>query len=137
MQLLIEHGADVTAQDRSKKTPLHLLFSDVSFVTASLSIWYRLDVNGQNDRVTVRDYQDEHLEKVENVRLLIKHGADVKAQDETQSTPLHMASFSRYPRVVGLLIEYGADVAARDRSQRTPLHLASSWVSSRCALVFI
>ena len=92
VQLLIEHGADVTAQDRSKKTPLHLTFSDVSFITGSLLIWRRLDSNGQFDRNFMLDYRYEHSEKVENVRLLIKNGADVKAQDENHSTPLHMAS---------------------------------------------
>ena len=74
---------------------------------------------------------------MENVRLLIKNGADVKAQDETHSTPLHMASSSWFPELVGLLIEHGADVTARDRKHRTPLHLASSMVSSRMALLFV
>ena len=68
------------------------------------------------------------------MRLLIKNGADVKAQDETHSTPLHMASSSGFPGLVGLLIEHGADVTARDRRCKTPLHLASSLVSSRIAL---
>ena len=70
------------------------------------------------------------------MRLLIKNGADVKAQDGTHSTPLHMASSSGFPRLVSLLIEHGADVTARDRRQKTPLHLASSWVGSRIALLF-
>ena len=67
--------------------------------------------------------------------LLIEHGADVKAQDETQSTPLHMASYSGIPDLVQLLIEHGAGANAqdRDRSQRTPLHLASSRVCSKIA----
>jgi ankyrin repeat protein len=65
------------------------------------------------------------------MRLLIEHGADVKAQDETHSTPLHMASSSGIPEIVQLLIEHGADVSGRDRRHRTPLHLASSWVSAK------
>jgi ankyrin repeat protein len=137
VQLLIEHGADVTSQDRSQKTPLHLTFSGVSFRTGSLLIWLRLDSNGQYDRDFTRDYHNEHSEKVENVRLLIKNGADVNAQDETHSTPLHMASSSGFPRLVELLIDHGADVTARDRRHRTPLHLALSWVGFRIALLFI
>ena len=68
--------------------------------------------------------------------LLIEHGANVKAQDETQSTPLHMASYSGIPDLVQLLIEHGADTNGRDRSQRTPLHLASSRVSAKITSLF-
>jgi ankyrin repeat protein len=32
------------------------------------------------------------MPKEDTVRLLIDHGADVDAQDETHSTPLHLAS---------------------------------------------
>jgi ankyrin repeat protein len=75
--------------------------------------------------------------KTETVRLLIKHGADVMAQDESHTTPLHMASCLGLPEIVQLLIENGADITARDRRHRTPLHLASSLVRAKTALLFI
>ena len=71
------------------------------------------------------------------MRLLIDHGADVKARDDTGSTPLHMASASGIPELVQLLIEHGADVRGQDRSNRTPLHLASSRVSAKTPLLLI
>ena len=71
--------------------------------------------------------------KAGTMRLLIDHGADVKAKDDIQSTPLHMASSSGIPELVQLLIEHGADVRGQDRSNRTPLHLASSRVSAKTA----
>ena len=74
--------------------------------------------------------------KASIMRLLIEHGADVNAQDETQSTPLHLASYSGIPDLVLLLIEHGADINGRDRSQRTPLHLASSRVSAKITSLF-
>ncbi|KAH8977325.1 ankyrin repeat-containing domain protein [Lactarius deliciosus] len=46
----------------------------------------------------------------ETVRLLIEHGADVAAQNENQSTPLHLASSSKVAETVQLLIKHGADV---------------------------
>jgi ankyrin repeat protein len=67
--------------------------------------------------------------KAETVQLLIEHGADVTMQDETYSTPLHLASSKGSAKTVQLLIEHGADVTTKDSSNRTPLHLASSWVS--------
>ena len=67
--------------------------------------------------------------KVETVRLLIEQGADVTAQDENGSTPLHLASTSGILEIVWLLLECGACATARDESGKTPLHLASIWVS--------
>ena len=66
---------------------------------------------------------------VDTMRLLIHHGADMVAQDETHSTPLHMAAFWCNIEAVRLLIEHGADVTSRDGNRRTPLHLALSRVS--------
>ena len=70
-------------------------------------------------------------EKVETVRLLIEHGMDVSAKDESHSTPLHLASSWGALDILKLLIESGADVTDKDGSSRTPLHLASSWVSAK------
>ena len=63
--------------------------------------------------------------------LLIDHGANVNAQDDTKSTPLHLASSMGSIETVQLLIEHGADVTARDVRHMTPLHLASSWVRAQ------
>ena len=63
------------------------------------------------------------------MRLLIDHGADVAAQDETHSIPLHLAAFWCNVEAVRLLIEHGDDVTAQDGNHRTPLHLALLRVS--------
>ena len=76
----------------------------------------------------------DHLspnDKADTVQLLIWHGADVTAQDETHSTPLHLASSMRSAETVDILIQHGADVNAQNKNQSTPLHLAAS---SRLAL---
>jgi ankyrin repeat protein len=73
--------------------------------------------------------------KADIVRLLIDHGADVTAQDETHLTPLHHAAFWGNVETVRLLIQQGADVTAQDSSKTTPLHLASSTVSSKTLLL--
>jgi ankyrin repeat protein len=84
----------------------------------------------------VDDNSELSEEKAEIVRLLIEQGADVKARDESQSTPLHLASSSGILGSVRLLLEHGADVAARDGCGRTPLHLASAWVSATATSLF-
>ena len=87
-----------------------------------------LDVNEQDDHYRFLNRKSDT--KADIVKLLIDHGADVTAQDETQSTPLHLAAYHRSTQTVWLLIEHGADVAARDRSNKTPLHLALAKVNS-------
>ena len=65
----------------------------------------------------------------DTMRLLIDHGANITAQDETHSTPLHLAAFWCSVEAVRLLIECGADVTAHDGNHKTPLHLALLRVS--------
>ena len=62
--------------------------------------------------------------RFETVQVLLEHGADITAQDDTQSTPLHLASSEGWVDVMQILLEHGADVNARDRRHSTPLDLA-------------
>ena len=85
----------------------------------------RADVSGQGE-FTRKRYKAASYEKAETVQLLIQHGADVTARDDTHSTPLHLASSKMCTETVDLLIEHGSDVNAKDANQSTPLHLAAS-----------
>jgi len=60
--------------------------------------------------------------RVEIVRDLLEHGADVKARDTSNKTSLH---FALREVVARLLLEYGADANALDTDGRSPLHQAS------------
>ena len=93
------------------------------------------DLNGQDSIHGDSEHWDRSeasLAMANTVRLLIDHGADVTARDDSQSTPLHLASESSLGsgEVVQLLIEHDADVTAIDANRRTPLHLAASRVST-------
>ena len=102
---------------------------------------HMLDVNEQDGRRgDPSDYlisSKSTMNHADIVKLLVDHGADVTTQDETLSTPLHLAACRGSTETVRLLIEHSADVTARDRSNRTPLHLALSKVSSSSALSLI
>lgn len=56
---------------------------------------------------------------------LIKQGADVKARDEKNRTPLHAAANSNLLKAADLLIKRGAEVNAADWLMSTPLCNAS------------
>lgn len=60
------------------------------------------------------------------MQLLIQHGADVTARDDTHSTPLHLAASKGCAETVDVLIQHGSDVNAKDVNLSTPLHLAAS-----------
>ena len=79
----------------------------------------------------------EAVSIADTMRLLIDHGANVAAQDETRSTPLHLAAFRRNVQAMQLFIEHGDDVLAQDGNHRTPLHLALLQVSVETSQPYI
>ena len=123
-QLLIEHGADVNALDGNHMTPLHLVFTSVSVNTGGATLVTargRTDVEEQN---FFSSFDSNFGVKI--AQLLLKHGADVTAQNNTHTTPLHLALSSGVPEIVQLLIEHGADINTPDGDHKMPLHLARS-----------
>ncbi|KAJ1474209.1 ankyrin repeat-containing domain protein, partial [Baffinella frigidus] len=52
--------------------------------------------------------------KLEEVRTLIRAGADINEKDEFGSTPLHAAARHKHLEVVRILLGAGADKNAKD-----------------------
>jgi len=59
-----------------------------------------------------------------SVRLLLRYGADVDAEDKFAWTPLQLAARFGYEEIVSELIEKGADVNKRGFHGCTALHYA-------------
>jgi len=57
------------------------------------------------------------------LQLLVKHGVDVVAQDQSLSTLLYITSHDGRLDLAQLLVEHGSNAAARAQGW-TPLHLA-------------
>jgi ankyrin repeat protein len=58
---------------------------------------------------------------IDAVKVLLQHGADVKAKDTaTQQTALMWAVRSNFPAAVDLYLEYGAEINSRTRIGKTP-----------------
>jgi Ankyrin repeats (many copies)/Ankyrin repeats (3 copies) len=95
VQVLLEYGVDVNAQNVYRNTPL---------------AYASLDGDRNDARVA---------------RLLIAHGADPNSGDLWGSTLLHRASRFGRIEIVRLLIEHGANVEAKDIWGETPLDVAS------------
>jgi ankyrin repeat protein len=63
--------------------------------------------------------------RVEAVEVLLQCGADVNARNNSNSTPLHLASSLWGTTSMERLIQHGADVNASDKDNSTPLHLVA------------
>lgn len=59
-------------------------------------------------------------------KLLLDKGANVSAESDTLSTPLHVAAELGNYKMVELLIRYRAIVNVQDDLGQTPLHLAAN-----------
>ncbi|KAI5837852.1 ankyrin repeat protein, partial [Morchella snyderi] len=60
--------------------------------------------------------------RIEMVRFLLDHGADINARDDKfGKSALHQAVVRGWAEVVHLLLQRGADVAVRDHGGMTPL----------------
>jgi cytohesin len=59
---------------------------------------------------------------------LIEHGADIKARDSADFTPIHLAALGCNEEMIRVLLEKGADVNAKsfEESGYTPLYSAIS-----------
>ena len=138
-QVLLERGADATAENNKGKTPLHMLPESRTndecnaLNHALLLMEFGVDVNR-------RDRDDEtplHLAIrrawFELARILLEHGADAAAQNNKGKTPLHILSESRINDEGNtidhalLLLKLGVDVNKRDKDNETPLHMAVRW----------
>src|SRR6266702_5820293 len=124
MQLLVEHGADVNAQDGSLSTPLHLVLSSWSPEAIRLLIKHGVDINACNGS----DRMPLHLASCQvSAKLTLGPAwADANGQDKALATQFRWAELNKKAKIVQLLTWHSEDMTARDKTHSTPLHLVSS-----------
>jgi ankyrin repeat protein len=125
--LVVERSQDVNAQGFWDETPLGLACVRAHLKAARVLLQHdvRKETRCDQDR-TPLDHASS-MGAVDLVRLLLDHGADVKAQSkEYKNTPLHLASENGKTDVVRVLLEEGAEVNARNFENSTSLHKASA-----------
>jgi ankyrin repeat protein len=145
VRLLLEHGADLesNAVGHYGEKPLHSLSYGKSreegVHVAQLLLERGADVNTRRSDHWTPLHLASHWRKLDLVRLLIHHGAEVKAVDDFGMTPLHEVSKGNHEsqengvRVAQLLLDHGADVNAKTKFGYTPLALASNYKMTKLA----
>jgi ankyrin repeat protein len=97
VRLLIEHAADVNAQDERNSTPLHFASSKGQTETVQLLIDRGSDVHARDESHSTPLHLASSTGSIEAVRILISHGADIDAEDDDGQTPYQVAQSGRHP----------------------------------------
>ena len=120
--VLLKHGADIEARDKSDWSPLERAVTKGHVELTRVLLERGANVNAQDMKRRTPLYLASDCGKPAVARVLLSHGADVKARDKDNETPLHRAKGKEVARI---LIEHGADPNALESRNRTQLHLAS------------
>jgi ankyrin repeat protein len=117
MEMLLVGGADVNKRGEYGSTPLHAAITSYceSAVQAALPQGRPGVEATQADWDRYAAAADEVRQRLvmQMVRVLVTHGADVKAKDREGLTALHRAACRSYREVIQFLLAAGADVNAR------------------------
>lgn len=115
IELLIESGHDVNAKSNERK----------------MGEDYCLRYRGGTPLLSCLNgsvflMQSDGNVNVQNIRCLLKYGADVNATAYDTSTALHVVfNWNNSMECIEILVDHGADIEARDENGETPLHHAA------------
>lgn len=126
VNILVNHGADINAQDAAKRTPLHHAVSG-KYMAPVVELLLRCgaNVDAEDGCGLTGLHEASFSGDVAVVCLLLDWGANPNTHDACGMYALHRASFKGHKKVVRLLLDRGANVNARDISGSTALHAAA------------
>ena len=126
MQLLLDHGADISVQKSrylGSASSLIIQWPPPNFQNLLIERGAEVDVRNE-DQATPLHLASGRGELEIARRLLVKSGSDVHAQDKYGWTASHFAAWNGHLGLIELLRDSGADADMCDSSEKTPLNLA-------------
>ena len=137
VQQLVKAGADVSAVDSRRWSPLHWACASKTDVKHKAKYLLSCDESLIKARAKNND-TPLHVASITGndavISVLIRHGAKVNERGEFGRTALHYACCVGHVACIHELVRHGADVEARDTGRReaTPLQLAASFNRLEC-----
>ena len=116
----------VNEPDSDGRTIIHMATELKSLETLNLlEAKSKPDVNITSELKRTPLHDAALLGRVDNMRYLIKKGAEVDKADKKKQTPLHIAVINEQLDAVALLLEEKAGINLQDSEQQTPLYCAA------------
>eukprot|EP00051_Salpingoeca_urceolata_P027516 m.481814 g.481814 ORF g.481814 m.481814 type:complete len:641 (+) comp22335_c0_seq1:310-2232(+) len=137
---LLKRGADWRVADNAGRTPLH--WATDSSDSRCLSVLLKRTpvsyLNEQDDQGMTALCWAAHHGHVDQVRMLLRRGANAEQCNQTGKTAVHFAVCNAEPDcTVALLRAHPSAIAERDEEGRTPLHIVCSHGSLATARVLM
>jgi ankyrin repeat protein len=131
VQLLLECGVDVNAQEKHGWTSLHWAAFKGRVEVAQVLLGHGANAKLETEKgetalnlASLGEYDSEE-NGVSVVQLLLRRGVDVNAQDKDAWTSLHWAAFKGRVEVAQVLLDHGANAKLETEEGETALNLAS------------
>ena len=131
-QLLSECGANVNARDNNLDTPLLAAVRKLNVDAVRILLAHGAEPNVKNKdgesslhlfpAYSWDPFYQPYFLKL--APLVLQHGADVNAQDNYHTTPLHVAMEQGLIKMTQILLEHGAEPNVANKDGQTPLHFA-------------
>lgn len=139
IQLLIDYGANVNAQDSNDETPLYYAIENNHETVVELLLQNNADINIQNEEGNTPlhsaiQYDDTIFEIIE---ILINHKPNINAVNENGDTSLHLALQYYNTKIVQLLLENISNLRIKNNDNETPIQIAFEQANRSNRLFFI
>ena len=130
IDLLVKHGASLSAKGLERLTPLMLAAAynpnaSITEALAKAGAEAGVEIDLADGRGRTPLYLAAALNAPPVVEVLLRHGAAPNVRDQIGRTPLWMAANRSNAQVVQLLLEAGARANEPNNDGITPLHVAS------------
>ena len=125
VQLLLNRGADIEANESGERKPLHMAALYEREAAVGLLLGRGADIEANDSERRTLLHMAAQYGHVAAIGLLLDRGADIEASDSDRLTPLHIATGCGEEATIGFLLDRGADIGAKDSGGQTPLHIAT------------